>query len=552
MSHAVQAAKLFGADEAPAVGSTLASEPAPEELESRALAVAFNAVYAPLGLYFDDIKGPFSEHSRRLAKGDEVRLAYTGQLDSFVGKVFDSKELPESTANEQDLLSVRVGRGQVIVGLDAALPYLHVGQTARLTIPPELAYGRKGNKVVPPNSTLCFTIQVHSVGVDTPSARLLDAASVGNATALRRVLSGSGRASNGDAPQLAADRKGATALHLAASGGHVECVVRLLEAGASVDAEQSQPAGATALMLAVKNSADPLLVRLLVHAKADPRKQSGKGNSALSLATADGGKELLAALQSDDASGMAKAAGRASDELGIGPSFLPAGWEALRSRALARARVRDNNPRCWLQLSVGDGAANGVGGVGNGVSHAANGGHAPPRVAAPRVEVELFADVVPLTAENFRALCTGERGKCQAFGGPPLHYKGNASHRIVTSQILQFGDITSGDGKGGESIYGRKFADESFDGRAGRHRSKGILSMANSGRNSNGSQFFITLDAMPHLDRKHVVFGRVVSGMEYVEAVAAAAGTPTGVPARSVVIADCGEAPVKPERGVLV
>ena len=114
---------------------------------------------------------------------------------------------------------------------------------------------------------------------------------------------------------------------------------------------------------------------------------------------------------------------------------------------IARARVRDNNPRCWLQLSVGDDAV---------------------KDRAPRVQIELFADVVPLTAENFRALCAGERGRCQAFGGPPLHYKGNRSHRIVTSQILQFGDITSGDGKGGESIYGRKFADESFEGRAGR------------------------------------------------------------------------------------
>ena len=159
----------------------------------------------------------------------------------------------------------------------------------------------------------------------------------------------------------------------------------------------------------------------------------------------------------------------------------------------------------------------------------------------PAVEVELFADVVPKTAENFRALCTGERGRCQAFGAPPLHLLGNRAHRIVTGQILQAGDITRVDGRGGESIYGAKFADEGFAGRAGRHAVKGLLSMANSGRNSNGSQFFITLDAMPHLDGKHVVFGRVTRGMEYVEAVCAAAGTNTGEPARAVVIGDCGE-----------
>ena len=166
-------------------------------------------------------------------------------------------------------------------------------------------------------------------------------------------------------------------------------------------------------------------------------------------------------------------------------------------------------------------------------------GAAPPAGdAEPLVVVELWADVVPKTAENFRCLCTGEKGACAAFGSPPLHYKGNAAHRIVPYQILQAGDITTGDGKGGESIYGRKFADESFDGRAGRHSSKGLLSMANSGRNSNGSQFFITLDAMPHLDGKHVVFGRVVEGMEYVEAIAGAAGAAgdaTGKPTRRVV-----------------
>ena len=102
-------------------------------------------------------------------------------------------------------------------------------------------------------------------------------------------------------------------------------------------------------------------------------------------------------------------------------------------------------------------------------------------VAAGRIKMELFADECPRTAENFRCLCTGEAGVCSAFGGPPLHFKGNVVHRIVPGQIFQAGDITAGNGTGGESIYGRKFEDESFAGRAGRHR-KGLLSMANSVR----------------------------------------------------------------------
>ena len=146
--------------------------------------------------------------------------------------------------------------------------------------------------------------------------------------------------------------------------------------------------------------------------------------------------------------------------------------------------------------------------------------------------------------QNFRALCTGECGRSAAFGSPPLHYKGCRVHRIVPDQILQAGDFTMGDGRGGESIYGRQFADESFEGSAGSHRVAGLLSMANSGRNSNGSQFFITLSPMAHLDGKHVVFGRVRSGMEVVKAIANVAGRPNGaVPAHDVIIGECGMMP---------
>ena len=161
---------------------------------------------------------------------------------------------------------------------------------------------------------------------------------------------------------------------------------------------------------------------------------------------------------------------------------------------------------------------------------------------AGRISMELFADVVPRTAENFRCLCTGEKGKSSAFGGPPLCFKGSPIHRIVPGNVLQGGDITMGDGRGGESIYGRKFADESFEGKAGKHHCKGLLSMANSGRNSNGSQFFFTLDALPHLDGKHVVFGCVVDGFDVVKAIEAA-GSRSGKTTVPVRVLDCGRLP---------
>ena len=401
---------------------------------------------------------------------------------------------------------------QVISGLDAALPYVACGQRVRITIPPALAYGAKGKAgAVPPNQRLCFEMMLVRIDPDSPNDSLLEAASMGDETWLGRdLLTG--------ADVGHADRKGATALHLAAAGGHLECVVRLLEARANVDAVQSAPAGVTALMHAVKSSAEPLCAQLLLVARADAARQSAKGNSALSLMRADSAYASIIPVW--EALQATKAANE-PPPLGIGVP-MPAGWEPLRTHALWLSQRRRANPRCWLRFAVDPATG-------------------PPTAAGPLVEVELYADVVPRTAENFRCLCTGEKGKCAAFGSPPLHFKGNVSHRIVPGNILQAGDITSGDGKGGESIYGRKFDDESFVGRAGRHKSKGLLSMANSGRNSNGSQFFITLDAMPHLDGKHVVFGRVLKGMEYVEAIVGAVGTATGVPSRRVVIADCGE-----------
>ena len=110
-----------------------------------------------------------------------------------------------------------------------------------------------------------------------------------------------------------------------------------------------------------------------------------------------------------------------------------------------------------------------------------------------RIEIELFADVVPRTAENFRVLCTGERGDAE------LHYKGCPIHRIVRGFVVQSGDTTRGDGRGGRSIYGRSFRDENF---VVKHTCAGLLSMANAGPHTNASQFFITLKPCPHLDRK--------------------------------------------------
>lgn len=155
-----------------------------------------------------------------------------------------------------------------------------------------------------------------------------------------------------------------------------------------------------------------------------------------------------------------------------------------------------------------------------------------------RVVMQLYADVTPKTAENFRALCTGEKG--EGTLGKPLHYKGCAFHRVIKDFMIQGGDFTNGDGTGGESIYGEKFADENF---ALKHTKAGQLSMANAGPGTNGSQFFVTCKNTPHLDEKHVVFGHVVEGMDVVRAMENTEIGANDRPKEGVIISECGQMP---------
>lgn len=235
-----------------------------------------------------------------------------------------------------------------------------------------------------------------------------------------------------------------------------------------------------------------------------------------------------------------RAAPRGSQKLGKASPDMwrkdaPTISETKSAKALATESV-PGRPRVFLDIQVGG-------------------------QAIGRIVVELFSDIAPRTAENFRALCTGEKGLGEK--GKPLHYKSCIFHRVVPNFMIQGGDITKGDGTGGESIYGPSFMDESF---LLKHSAPGFLSMANSGPNTANSQFFILTKPKPSLNGRHVIFGRVVEGMEVVTRVELTCGTADagGKGALSTVspgvtafnttglkafISDCGELPMEGDEG---
>lgn len=176
-----------------------------------------------------------------------------------------------------------------------------------------------------------------------------------------------------------------------------------------------------------------------------------------------------------------------------------------------RTQSKEPSKHCFFDVSIGD-------------------------QPAGRIVMEMFTDVTPNTCRNFMTLCSGQQ-EINSMKRFQMSYKGTPFHRVIKGFMVQGGDITSGDGRGGYSIYGRNFNDENF---VLTHDKPGLLSMANAGPNTNGSQFFITTEATPHLDGKHVVFGQVVEGLNVVEMLENQNTNQDDRPVNDCIISDCG------------
>jgi len=277
----------------------------------------------------------------------------------------------------------------------------------------------------------------------------------------------------------------------------------LLKVADGVEASWSQTTDDVSIKVPVPATARGKDIQFVVHPKRLSLKLSGssllEGNFADN--TAANVDESFWTLESDDAGNKYVAITLAKKQMGY------ESWDQLFEADKVDLAITS---RVFLQIKIGG-------------------------ELVGKVAIGLFGKVVPRTVENFRALCTGEKGV--GASGKPLHYKGSKFHRVIPEFMVQGGDFTSGDGRGGESIYGAKFQDENFK---VRHEEAGLVAMANAGPNTNGSQFYILLGAQPHLDGRHVVFGKVEAGMDIVRRIEAV-GSDSGAPGAEVEVVDCGE-----------
>ena len=440
--------------------------------------------------------------------GNEVHVNYIGRNKD--NKVFDqTKDKP---------FTFKLGAGQVIKGWDIGVKTMKVGEKAEFILSPEYAYGdKKVSDLIPENSTLTFEIELLKFVV--PKKEISDM------TYEEKLNEGKKLKGEGVEKYKAGDMANARDLFTRA--------IAYLENMDKTKEEEAEGVNLYTSILSnlcnccnrqkeyhavvhfankglkIKELPKLYYFRAIANANNDEFKAAKEDLESLKKLLGEKEKEdegvkyVKELIEKKESEISAK---RKKFSRGLFSQNLYEDKVTPVKPAEPPKEQNKDNPVCFLDLKIGENE---------------------PK----RVEVELFKDKVPKTCENFRCLCTGEKDA-------KLCYKGSIFHRVIKDFMIQGGDFENGNGTGGSSIYGKKFEDENF---FYAHTREGLLSMANSGKDTNGSQFFITCKKTDWLDGKHVVFGQVLKGMEVVREVEALETDAQNLPKTKVVIANCGE-----------